>query len=126
MPKFSDLALSAKSAFQDVAQAEDDLEQARDKATERIVSVVAALKTTRRGKVALVDPDGNVSVYSLVEGDAGYKVETVAGDFDVPEPDEGEPTAPVPVEPGPDEPDLDARALIPDLDPDFLSNFAVS
>jgi len=105
MAKFSDLAVSAMSAFESVAQAEYELEQARERAEKSADAVKSALEAGG-GKVALVNFDGDVSVYKLDADGVGYKVETIRGDFDVPEPDEGEPTAPVepegPNEPGPD------------------------
>lgn len=101
MAKFSDLAVSAMNAYESVAQAEYELERARDQAVESAKSVVSALRSTLFGKVALVTGDGDVWVYSLEADGEDYKVETIAGDFEVPDRDGDEPTAPV----EPDEPD---------------------
>jgi len=124
MAKFSDLAVSAMSAYESVAQAEYELEQARERADKSADAVKSALEAGG-GKVALVNFDGDVSVYTLDADGVGYKVETIRGDFDVPDPDEGEPTAPVEPE-GPNGPDPDETALAEPLPvPAWLDPFRV-
>lgn len=108
MPKFSDLAFAAMSAYESVAQAEHVLETARDHAEASADAVTAALRSSPRGKVALVNQGGDVSVYTLFDGSEGYRVETIRGDFDI---DIDGPAAPVEPEPEPVfDPALDAFA----------------
>ncbi len=107
--KFSDLAVSAMSAYEAVAQAEYELERARDQAVASAKAVVSALRATPRGKAALADQDGDVWIYSLAAEGEDYMVEVIPGDFDVPDRDGDEPAAPIEPEPEP-EPVLDAYA----------------
>lgn len=96
--RFSTLAATAVAALVTVADRQSSLqaaEKAADKATD---DVVAAIKSTPKAKVALVTPDG-VNVYSLTPSGASYNVETIAGDFDVPDPTDESPAEPEPADP---------------------------
>lgn len=96
--KFSALAVAAVAALVTVADRQSALKLAEDAADKATDDVVAALKSVPKQKVALVAVDG-VNVYSLTPSGFSYTVETIAGDFDLPDPGEEPAADPEPTDP---------------------------
>lgn len=82
--KFSEVAIASASADSALATAKAAVATAQAADDSAHSTVVTALHTIPANKVALVQSDGSVAVYSLDETGTTFVVTAIPGDFDLP------------------------------------------
>lgn len=80
--KFSDLVVSATTADATLESAKASLATATTDDTQAHSAVVAAL-VSKGSSVALVNPSGSISIYSVASGANDFTVQVIPGDYDV-------------------------------------------